>query len=65
MSTLILNAENKADLNLLLQFAKRLGIKAKVLSKDDMEDHFFGLMMKEEKTGENASREEIMKKLSK
>ena len=64
MSTVILNAENKSDLDLLLQFAKRLGIKVKVLSKSEMEDNFLGLMMKEEKTGYNVSRESVMKKLS-
>lgn len=64
MSTVILNADNKSDLNLLLQFAKRLGIKAKVLSKEDIEDHIFGQIMAEDRTGENTDREEIMKKLS-
>jgi len=64
MNTIILNTDSKSDLNLLLQFAKRLGIKAKVLSKEEMEDHAFGLMIKEERTGENVSRDEIMKKLS-
>jgi len=64
MRTVILNADSQSDLNLLLQFAKRLGIKAKVLSKEEMEDHIFGQMMDEEKTGEIVSRDEIMKKLS-
>lgn len=64
MRTVILNADSQSDLNLLLQFAKRLGIKAKVLSKEDMEDHVFAQMIDEEKTGEDVSRDEIMKKLS-
>lgn len=64
MRTVILNADSQSDLNLLLQFAKRLGIKAKVLSKEELEDHVFGKMMDEEKTGEDASRDEVMKKLS-
>lgn len=64
MRTVILNADYKSDLKLLLQFAKRLGIKAKVLSNEEIENHIFGQMMKEEKTGENAGRDEIMKKLS-
>ncbi|MBU0489570.1 MAG: hypothetical protein KKA07_09830 [Bacteroidetes bacterium] len=63
MDAVILNSANKSDLNLVIQFAQRLGIKTRVLSKEDMEDHYFGLMIKEEKTGENVSREKIMKHL--
>ena len=62
MSAIIIKADKKSN-KILAELAKKLG--GNVLSIDDekFEDIAFGTMMEEAKTGENVSREEIMKKL--
>lgn len=63
METLLINLKSEEDKALFLSLARRLRLKTKSISESDKED--FGLLkaMLEAETGENVSREEIMKAL--
>lgn len=64
METVVLKGEKKFDLKLLLELAKKLGIKFRSLSKQEIEDW---LLIKEIdvglKTG-RVSKDSIMKELA-
>lgn len=59
----ILLIEDSLDKNtqLLIELAKRLGVKVTAIKTDDKEDLILGQMMLEEETNEYVSREEIDK----
>jgi len=38
MQTIILNSESKSDIKLLLDLAKKIGIKSRVLSESEIEE---------------------------
>ena len=65
MNTVILHSKSKDDLNLLLEIAKKFGIKAKVLTKSEMEDVGLGNAINEGKTGEFIDTGSYLKKLRK
>jgi hypothetical protein len=65
METVLINANSKSDIALLLSLAKKMGMKAKALTKAEAED--WELVQKIEagmKSG-SATRSEIMKALGK
>ena len=64
MSTLIINSENKEDLKLFKELAKRLGLSAKILTKEEKEDNALYKAMLEGRKTKFVSREAVMKKLS-
>ncbi len=63
METLLINLKSEEDKALFLSLARRLRLKTKSISESEKED--FGLLkaMLEAETGENVSREQIMKVL--
>jgi len=61
----IINSESKSDLVLLLNLAKKLGIKTKMLTKQEMEDIGLGYAMLEADRGEYVDEKLIPDKLSK
>ncbi|MBI9037486.1 MAG: hypothetical protein JEY97_05065 [Bacteroidales bacterium] len=63
MQAAIINSNSKADLNLLLEIAKKLNINAKLLSETDIEE--IGLLnaIKQGRTGEFVDTEQFLKKL--
>jgi len=65
MQAAIINSNSKADLNLLLEIAKKLNINAKLLSETDIEE--IGLLnaIKKGRTGEFVDTEHFLKKLRK
>ena len=65
MNTLILHSKSRNDLNLLLEIAKKFGIKAKVLTASEIEDVGLGNAIKEGLTGEFIETESYMKTLRK
>ena len=65
MNTVILHSKSKSDLNLLLEIAKKFGIKAKVLSESEIEDVGLGNAIKEGITGEFIETESFVKTLRK
>ena len=64
MNGIIISTEDKEEIKLFVQLAKRLGIKSKVLSEEEMLD--LGLLnaMKEGQKSGYVSKEEIQKKLN-
>jgi hypothetical protein len=64
MEVAIVQSENKANLKLLAELARKLGIQFKVLTEDQKEDIGMGLLMKEADRSQKVSEEEIMRKLN-
>ena len=65
MNTVILHSKSRNDLNLLLEIAKKFGIKAKILTESEVEDLGLGNAIKEGKTGEFIDTELYLKTLRK
>ena len=63
MEGAILHTDSSKDLDLILQLAKKLGISAKKLSKDEIEDYGLSIAITEGKTGEYVDTEIYLKEL--
>lgn len=64
MNGIIISSDDKAEIKLFVQLAKRLGIKSKVLSEEEMLDLGLLTAMKEGRKSGYVSKEEIDKKLN-
>ena len=62
MGAIIIKADSKSN-KILFDLAKKLGAKVMNVRDEQFEDFALGAIMDAEKTGENVSRELIMKKL--
>ena len=65
MQTAILNSNSKADLNLLLEIAKKLNIKAKLITEIDIEEIGLANAIKQDRTGEFVDTNNFLKKFRK
>ena len=65
MQTAILKSESLPDLKLLLELAKKLGIKSKILSVNEIEEIGLANAIKVGQTGEYIDTNEFLQKLSK
>ncbi|MFH1197409.1 MAG: hypothetical protein V1720_17045 [bacterium] len=65
METAIVNSSSKTDLKLLLDIAKKIGIKVKVLSESEMEDIGMLYAIKNGRTGKFVDTKSFIKKLRK
>ena len=65
METVILNSNSKKDLQLLIEIAKKIGIKAKYISKVDAEDAGLLSAMKKGKKGKHVDTDTFIEKLRK
>jgi precorrin-6B methylase 2 len=63
MDAIVIQSNSVENLKLLKELALKLGENVTSLNAEQLEDLAFGLMMKNEKTVKNVSRETIMKKL--
>ena len=63
MEAIIIKSENLQNLKLLAEFARKLGEQVTAINEEQTEDFLLGKLMEQEKTGEEVSREVIMKKL--
>jgi len=63
MEGAILHTESDKDLNLILQLAKKLGISAKKLSKEEIEDWGLSQAISEGKTGEYVDTDSFLAEL--
>jgi len=63
MEAAILSGKSKKDIQLLLTIAKKMGIKAQFLSKDDLEDIGIAKAIIEGKSGEFVDTDEFLKSL--
>ncbi len=64
MEVAIVQSEDKANLKLLAELARKMGIQFKILTEDQKEDMGMGLLMKEADRSQKVSEEEIMRKLN-
>jgi len=60
METAILTGKSKKDIQLLLTIAEKMGIKARFLSEEDLEDFGMGKAIEEGRTGELIDMDDIM-----
>ncbi len=65
MQTLVLKSDSAVDIKLIAGIAKKMGIKAKILTDEEKED--FGLLsaIKKGKTGQYIDNEDFVKMLRK
>lgn len=63
MESAIITGNSKKDLKLLLELAEKLGIKARLLSSEEMEDFALGNAIQKGRTGELLNTEEFLKSL--
>ncbi len=63
MATAIINGESTSNLKLLIELARKLGIKAKLLTSNEAEDLGLIEAIKDGKTGEYVDTEKYLKKL--
>lgn len=65
MQTLVLKSDSAADIKLIAGIAKKMGIKAKILSEEEKED--FGMLnaIKKGKTGQHIDSGDFVKMLRK
>ena len=63
MEGAILHTDSKQDLNLILELARKLGISAKKLTVQELEDMGLSIAISEGRTGEFVDTEDFIKKL--
>jgi hypothetical protein len=63
MEGAILHTDSDKDLSLILQLAKKLGISARKLSKDEIEDYGLSIAISEGKTGEYINTDTFLTEL--
>jgi len=65
METILVNVKDKSDRDLLLALAKKLGLSARTLTKEENEDWALAKEIEKGMKTEDVSREEVMKALNK
>ena len=65
METVMLTAKNKSDLKPLIELAKKLGMKAKSLSRSEMEDYMLAKKIEEGLKTKTVSRNSVIRALHK
>lgn len=65
METVIVRGKDKSSMKLLLELAKKLGIKSKQLSKQEIEDWLIAKKIEQGLKTENVSKNTIIDLLSK
>ena len=63
METLLLQSESKKDLKMFAELAKKAGLKASLISNEDMEDIALANAMKKGRTGEHIDTNSFLNKL--
>lgn len=61
----MLTAKNKSDLKPLIELAKKLGMKAKSLSRSEMEDYMLAKKIEEGLKTKTVSRNSVIRALQK
>ena len=63
MESAIISGNSKKDIQLLVAVAEKMGIKARLLTKDDLEDLALAKAIDEGKTGEYVATAEFLESL--
>jgi len=64
-TTILLEGDSESKINLILELAKKLGVKSAFLSKEELTDTKLGQLMEKEKTGKLISEKDILRELEK
>lgn len=64
METLLLSGEKKSEMNLIIEIAKKFGIKTRKLSTEDIEDIGLLMAMKNGETGEYVDTDQFLQSIS-
>jgi len=64
MKAIILESNNSSDIRLLIELAKKLKIRAKILSSEEKEDIALANAILQEESGEYLTEEELKNKLA-
>ncbi len=64
MKAIILESDNTSDIRLLVELAKKLNIRAKILSSEEKEDIALANVMLQKESGEYLTEEELITKLA-
>lgn len=65
METLVLTSGSKSDLSLIFKLAKKMGVTAKHINNEDLEDSALFLAMKNAKTNEYVDTKSFLENLRK
>jgi len=65
MEAVILNSDSKSDMRLLLNLAKKIGIRARVMTESEIEDIGLSNSIKQGMTKQYIDNETFLKKLRK
>jgi hypothetical protein len=65
METVLINVEKKSDVSFLVSLAKKLGMRARALSRSEVEDLNLAGMIEEGMKTPKVSRKSVMKALGK
>lgn len=65
MEAVLLNSDSKSDMKLLLDLARKIGIRARVITESEMEDIGLTNAIKQGRTNEFIDNEAFLKKLRK
>jgi len=63
MEIAVISGKSKKDIQLLIAIAEKMGIKAKFLTKDELEDIGLAKAMDEGKTGEFIDTDDFLRSL--
>jgi len=63
MSTIVVNPKNPQELQFVSELLKKLGVDAKVISDEEIEDIGLSLLVKDVDRSEVVSEEEVMAKV--
>jgi len=64
-TTILLEGDSESKIKLILELAKKLGVKSAFLSKEELTDTKLGQLMEKEKTGKLISEKDILRELEK
>jgi hypothetical protein len=65
MEAVVIHTRGKSDVRFLRDFAKRIGVQAKVIDTERTKDKYLISLIEKGLETENISREEVMKALGK
>jgi len=65
MQTVVLQSESKNNMSLLIQLVKKISIKVRLLTDEEIEDIGLSNAIKKGRTGNHVNTEEFIKKLRK
>lgn len=65
MQTILLNSDSKSNIKLLTEMAKKIGVKVKILTEEEIEDMGLLTAMNQGRTNKTISSKEFVKSLRK